>query len=241
MKTLLPYSVAVLLAASATAQMILIDFGRTDLQSGPHWNNVIPATTILNSLVDSGGNAVPNGAGLEITNAFFQTGEPSQLGSEAPVGDAAGFLVSATDDYFFGHTTPFAGADANPLSQFKLFNLDPTATYDFTFFSSRQTVSDNRETRFTVTGSSSSFLDLNPSNNNSAVAKFLGIAPDGSNEIFVDVAPGPNNDNSNGFYYLGLLQIDIIPDRSVVPEPSAVGLLGFLVAGGLLLGRRRRI
>jgi len=45
------------------------------------------------------------------------------------------------------------------------------------------------------------------------------------------VTPGPNNDNNNGFYYIGLVQID------VVPEPTAVALL---VAGALPVVARRR-
>lgn len=217
------------LSQAADANTLLFDFGRTDLQSNPGWNNVVPATTTLFATFDSTNTLTS--VGFEITDTFFQTGEPSQLGSEAPAGDAAGYPVSATDDYFFGHTTPFAGADANPLGQFKLFNLDPTKTYNFTFFASRQTVSDTRDASYAVTGGNNGAGVLNASNNNTEVLRINGITADGNNEIFVDVTPGPNNDNSNGFYYIGLMQVDI------VPEPASLSLLG--AAGLTLLGRRR--
>lgn len=219
------------LSQSADANTLLFDFGHTNVQTSPGWNNVVPATTTLFATFDSTNTLTS--IGFEITDTFFQTGEPSQLGSEAPAGDAAGYPVSATDDYFFGHTTPFAGADANPLGQFKLFNLDPTKTYNFTFFASRTGVTDIRDAGYAVTGGNSGSGVLNASNNNTEVLKIDGIVPDVNDEIFVDVTPGPNNNNVNGFYYINLMQVDI------VPEPASLSLLG--VAGLTVLGRRRSL
>ncbi len=217
------------LSQTAGATTLLFDFGRTDLQTSPGWNNVVPATTTLFATFDSANTLTP--IGFEITDTFFQTGEPSQLGSEAPAGDAAAYPVSATDDYFFGHTTAFAGADPNPLGQFKLFNLDPGKAYDFTFFASRQVVTDIRDASYAVNGANSASGVLNASNNNTEVLKLTGIVPDANNEIFVDLTPGPDNDNSNGFFYIGLMQVDI------VPEPASLSLLA--AAGLCVLGRRR--
>ncbi|MGI9429411.1 MAG: hypothetical protein ACR2NM_12185, partial [Bythopirellula sp.] len=149
-----------------SAETLLFDFGRTNRQTSPNWNNIVPATTTLFALFDSDGN-IHGTAGLEITDTFFQTGEPSQGGSEAPAGDAAGYPVDATDDYFFGHTTSFAGADPNPLGQVKLFNLDASSTYNFTFFASRTTNgADTRDATYTVTGANMGAAVLNAINNN---------------------------------------------------------------------------
>lgn len=224
-------AIAALTVGQATgAQTLLFDFGNTGRQTNPNWNNVVPATTTLFALFDDTGSIFGT-TGFEITDTFFQTGEPSQAGSEAPAGDAAGYPVDATDDYFFGHVTGFAGADPNPLGQFKLFDLDPSLTYDFTFFASRQTVNDTRDATYSVAGSNSLMGSLNASNNNTEVLKLSGISPDANNEIFVDVTPGPNNDNGIGFYYINLMQVD------AVPEPGSLLLAGL---SGLVLLRRRR-
>ena len=229
-KGIIAVSLSLGFATSAPAITILIDFGRTDLQTAGNWNNVLRNTTVLNSIMDSDGSTV-TGVTLTVTDLFYDIGEPSQGGSEIPSGDAAGFPVSATDDYLFGHTGAFGGSADNSVSQFKLSNLDPDTYYTFTFFGSR-TATDNRETRYTVAGLGSGTALLNVSSNDTEVARVSLVRPDGSNEILIDVQAGPNNDNGNFFYYLGAVQIDTRP----VPEPTGLAFLAF--AG--LLGSLRR-
>ncbi len=221
----------------AVAETMLFDFGRTNLQSPFNpgtdgWNNIVPATTDLFAIFDEGGAIVP-GVSLSITDTFFQTGEPSTLGSESPAGDAAGYPVSATDDYFFGHVTGFAGADPNPYGEVTLRGLDPSKAYDFTFFSARNGVNDNRETQFDVTGANAGTGVAGTSNNDTEVVRINGITPNGSNEIVVGVQGGPANDNGIGFFYINLMQVSV-----AVPEPTSAALLSM---GGLLgLVRRAR-
>lgn len=236
MKSLLVACCAALIVSPAAANPMQFDFGRTTLQSPFNpgtdgWNNIVPATTDLFAVFDSSGAVVP-GVSLSITDTFFQTGEPSTSGSEAPTGDAAGYPVSATDDYFFGHVTSFAGAEPNPYGEVTLRGLDPTTAYDFTFFASRQTVTDNRETEYIVTGANNASAVLAVSNNNDTVVTIPGIVPNGNNEIVVGVQGGPNNDNGVGFFYIGLMEV------TAIPEPASAA---FVVIGGLLaLGRRSR-
>ncbi len=225
-------STAVLLTAVTTvsAASLRFDFGRTDTQMpfGSGWNNVVPATSVLFATFDSDDNLTD--VGFEITNEFFQVGEPSHLGSFNPAGDAAMFPQDATSDFFFGHVGPFGGQPENPLSQFKLFNLDQALTYDFTFFASRQPVGDNRETLYTANGANSGSAMLNPSNNDTEIVTITGISPDANGEIFIDVEAGPNNNNGTGFYYLNVMQMDIIPEPA-----SALALVAF---GALAIRRR---
>ncbi len=228
MRIAAPAVVVAVLASAAHADPIFIDFGRTDLQTPGNWNNVIPTTTVLPDLDDAAGN--PTGVQLEITDEFFQTGEPSQLGSESPSGDAAIFPVSATDDYFFGHSGPFAGADDNPTGAFTLSGLDDNLTYDFTIFTSRQVVGDSRETRYTATGANNLTGLLEPANNDTEVLNLIGVVPAGG-VITVSVEAGPNNTNANGFYYLGAVRITEVP---------APGTTALLAAGALAVARRRR-
>lgn len=225
-------------ATPAAATTMNFDFGNSGQQTlDSGWNNVLypnpdPAPPLF-AVNDSDGNVVP-GVTLEVVDQFFINGPPSQLGSESPSGDAAAFPVSATDDYFFGHTGAFAGGPDNQTGGFKLTGLDQGLAYDFTFFSARNGVNDSRETAYSVTGANSDSGLLEAANNNSNVLNINGITPDGNSEIYVEVSAGPGNTNGLQFYYINLMQVS-----TQVPEP-ATGLL-FAFAGILAaLGRRRR-
>lgn len=230
MKVTITAALMVLMVAPATATTMNFDFGRTDRQTSPPpnvpaWNNIVPATTDLFALFDIDGNIVP-GASLSITDTFFQTGEPSQLGSESPSGDAAGFPTDATDDYFFGHVTAFAGADPNPYGEVTLRGLDPSTPYNFTFFSARNGVNDNRETRATATGANSSTGLMNTSNNDDEVLVLGGILPNSAGEIAVGFEGGPSNNNGVGFFYINLMSVTTIPE----PAAASLVLIGLLSA-----------
>lgn len=229
-------ALSAMLASSASATTMNFDFGNIARQTADTgWNNVVYAhpapPTPLFVVLDSNGDAVP-GVTLEVTDQFFINGQPSQGGAESPAGDAAGFPVDATDDYFFGHTGAFAGNESTPTGAFKLTGLDQSQAYDFTFFSSRNGVNDNRETAFDVTGANSGSGVAVTSNNQSEVLNINGIFPDANDEISVLVQAGPNNDNGNGFYYVNLMQVS-----TAIPEP-ATGLL-FALAGGVAVVARR--
>ena len=223
-------------ATPAGAATMLFDFGNTAQQTlTTGWNNVIypnpdPAPPLF-VVFDSTGAVVP-GVTLEVVDQFFINGPPSQLGTENPSGDAAAYPVSATDDYFFGHTGAFAGGPENKTGGFKLTGLDQSLTYDFTFMSSRTGVNDLRETAYSVAGANSASGVLEAANNDSELLKLGGITPDANNEIYVEVSAGPNNSNGQSFYYINLMQVDAVN----VPEPAA-GLL--LAAAGCLVGLHR--
>lgn len=216
MKSVLPMVCSLLITSAAPAATLLFDFGADDRDTAGNWNNVLHTTAALAIVVDDVGNTLP-GVGLQFVDRFFENVAPSQLGTEAPTGDASAYPVSATDDYLFGHTGSFAGESDNSITQFKLLGLSPGAAYSFTFFASRTGVNDNREARYTVTGATSGSVLLNPSNNDSEVARVSLIEPNESNEILVRVEAGPGNDNGSRFYYLGVMQVDTRP----IPEPSA--------------------
>jgi len=115
----------------------------------------------------------------------------------------------------------------------KLFNLEADKLYNFTFFASRNGVNDIRDATYAVTGANSLTGDLNASNNHTDVLRLDGISPDGNNEIYLDVTPGPNNSNGIGFYYINLMQVDVV----AIPEPMSASLL--LSGLGLSLASRR--
>jgi len=188
----------------------LFDFGASttpmDTQtSAPTlvWNNLTPAV----GATDSGslpGLVATNGAGtsinLQMTSRFNAANSNGATASTI-------YPATATQDSLFGNTETFGGF-ANIAPAFKFQNLNPSATYDFTFFASRAGVSDNRQTRYTVLGATTAQADLDAANNTNATASVFGIKPDANREIAISLTPGPANTNPNHFTYLGVLQVN---------------------------------
>ena len=227
-------------ACSVSAETLLFDFGNANQTSPespnvPAWNNILrPADGgVPPLLVDSQGNNTT--VGLVFTDDFFINGPPSQLGSESPSGDAAAFPVSATDDYLFGHTGAFAGEADNSLSSFTLFGLDAGSLYDFTFFSARNGVGDNRDTAYEVTGLTSGSGVAPTSNNDTEVLVISNISPTLGGSIDISVSAAPSNNQTNQFYYMNVMQIDV----REIPEPSSafIAMVGLTSIG---LGVRSR-
>jgi hypothetical protein len=201
-------------------------FGADDQQS--YWNNVVPAVggsssgVLTNLLSASGSNT---GASLQMVARF--NGANANGTSTSTL-----FPTKATQDSLFGNTATFSGlADVFPI--FKLVGLQPGLAYDFTFFGSRMSVGDNRETRYTVTGANAASADLNTSNNETEVARVLTIRPNASGEITIAITPGPNNDNGNQFTYLGVMRVDWVAaiDIRLLAPALVGGNLSFQVEG----------
>lgn len=167
-----------------------------------YWNNVTTAigsddAGVLAGLVTPDGT--PTGAALEMIARF--NGANTSGSSAATV-----FPTTATQDSLFGNTEVFNGL-SDVLPSFKLTGLNPEAMYDFEFYGARTGVSDNRETRFTLTGENTGSADLDTANNVDNTTEVVGIRPDSSGEIRIDIAPGPNNNNGSHFTYLGAMDV----------------------------------
>jgi hypothetical protein len=107
---------------------------------------------------------------------------------------------------FFGNKKQFGGI-VTATAKIKFTSLDKDKTYDFAIFGSRMKSEDNKETYYKFSGKTpeDTILYLNISNNNRKLVKAIGIAPNDDGEIELEVGPGPNNDNSHGFYYITAL------------------------------------
>jgi hypothetical protein len=223
--------VALSLVAPTRAATMLFDFGDTGQQTGGNYNNVTPAQNPLFNVIDWTGAGT--GIGLAI-GGFNELGS-NLNGTQAPTGDAAIFDIQATRDNLFGHSDNFNIGSPRPLGEIELTGLDPAQPYYFSFFGSRTGVTDNRETKYTVTGANSNFGLLNASNNTSNVATVSGILPTAGGSILISVEHGPNNTNGSKFFYLGAMSM------STVPEPAAGLLLVFGFAGLVAGARTRRV
>lgn len=227
--TTLPIALS-LLAGTACAQTVGIDFGDLSNLTGGNYNNVDHLQNPLFNLVDFDGNGT--GIGLSVHDTFWPGS--NQGGTGAPGGDAAGVPASATADNLFGSTSTFGGF-LEPTGGVTFSGLDTSGNtmYEFMFFASRMGVSDNREALYTLDGANTGSTTLDAANNTDNVAFATGILPDASGEIVLTATAGPNNTNSFGFYYLGYVEITAVP----VPTPASASLIGL---GGLVALRRRR-
>ena len=213
-------------ASAASAQSIGIDFGDIARLSGGNYNDIDHLQNPLFNLVDLDGNGT--GIGLTVTDTFWPGSNTG--GTTAPTGDAAGLPINAVSDNLFGSLVDFGGF-TEPTGGVTFSGMDPSLTYNFSFFASRMNVSDNREALYSLAGATSDFTTLDAANNTSNLAHIMGISPDANGNIVLSVTAGPNNTNSSGFYYLGYVEI------TVVPAPASLGLVGL---GSIAALRRRR-
>jgi hypothetical protein len=228
---------ALCLAASFTSQAasIFFDFGDSTLITSGNYNNVVhtnatltPGPSIANAIDITGAFT-----GITLSESGFNTGD-NTAGTTAPTGAASLFDAQATRDSLFGHTVVFNGQGPWPLATLSLGGLDGSGntSYTFNFFASRLGATDNREAKYEVVGLTSGFSLLNAAGNVDTVATVSGIIPNLDGTLLVNISPGPNNNNSSGFFYLGALEM-----IGVVPEPTSLALV---TLGGLLVTFGRR-
>lgn len=103
----------------------------------------------------------------------------------------------------------------NPESQVTLYRLNPSQQYQFHFFGSRNGVSDNRETTYSVRGVNEGSGSLDAANNNSKVVSVKGIQPNPDGTVDVVVSAGPNNSNGDKYYYINTMIVS--PQGYVLP------------------------
>lgn len=224
------------------AATVLMDFGSTTVTNtdglGRAWNTISETSAESAPLALISTDGAASGVSLQVSNITPRTSVgwngTNTNGTQAPTGDAAarGYPASATRDSLYGNVGLFNSTTAPDL-RMTFTGLNAATTYDLYFYASRTSVTDVRTTDYAVTGlTGPTVATLDASNNIGTVVSLMGIAPDSSGRILIDVDPGATNNNSSGFYYLGVMEI------VAVPEPS--GVIGLLALGGLLGGRRFR-
>ncbi len=212
--------------ASTVGGTFLFDFGAaantTEHAAAPddplnYWNNVTDA------IGASPAGQVSNLVTVENSQTAMSLVIQSRFNGANANGTTAYLLFppEAIRDSLFGNTEIFNG-QSNLFPSFRLMGLDTQSVYHFTFFASRTNVSDNRETRYTVTGGSIASAVLNAANNTTNVAIVGGMAPDAAGQITIDLSPTENNNSANHFTYLGVMRMDAVPPQrpiSFLREP----------------------
>ena len=197
--------IAITFTSFAQNEITYIDFGNANSTTeGLNYNNVVNTTNsqtgITISLINSEGTLT--GAVLEVTDGFHLN---NTAGTQTP-DTSLPFSISATRDSFYGETSEFNGVTES-TGGFTITGLDITKFYSFSVFASRNSVSDNREALYTITGLTTKTATLDAANNTANTADIFNVSPSLSGVITLQAEPGPNNNNNNGFYYLGAIEM----------------------------------
>lgn len=190
---------------------INIDVGQPD--STLPWNNLSNVNSgRIDQLLESQGTLTD--IGIEVIDAFNGINTSGTLSSDPSLG----LPSTATGDSFFGNTEIFSDK-VEPTGAVQLFGLDVDKTYQITLFASRL-ASDNRETAYLISsGGQDTVQYLAVADNTMHAVVFDDISPTADGTITIHASPGPQNNNSFGFFYLGAISVRYA-GTVIIPEPE---------------------
>ena len=229
LSTMIALGMVALLAAPASAVTAKFDAGNADTAGNINsitWN----AQDIADAIDTSGAST---GISLTVTSATgFNEAGPNNSGTATPGAPASNYFDGeTTNDALFGHTNNFNVGAPRDLVVYAIAGLAANTAYDYTFYASRGTVSDVRETSYDVDGN---VALLDAGNNVNNIAQLLSVTSSGTGTATLTITPGPNNTNGSGFFYLGGMQIN-----TSVPEPTSLLLASMGGLAMLGMGRKR--
>ena len=200
---------------SQTTVQVKVDFGSANSLSSGTWNNInLPRTGSLNQVIDDRGFITP--FQIAVVDRFNSTNSSGTTNPDTSLGIPS----TASGDSFFGNSELFNEV-VEPTGAIEISNLDPLSTYDIQLFASRL-ASDNRETKYKVIGLEVDSALLQVANNETETADFFDVAPNSMGTIRIECSPGPSNDNSFGFFYLGALILEYEDNRPLDPSLSII-------------------
>lgn len=170
--------------------------------AGVTWNvmSSYETNSSIDHLMDEANNYTD--VSITVTDRF---GGPNNVGPTSTQ-TALNMPGWVSGNSFWGNGTGSFDNQSEPTGEFLIAGLDPSKEYDFSIFSARASVSDNRETRFTVEGAETLSGDVNSSNNTSELVTFT-LSPNADGEITLKAEAGPNNNNNVKFFYINALGI----------------------------------
>ncbi|MEZ4908115.1 MAG: SGNH/GDSL hydrolase family protein [Saprospiraceae bacterium] len=195
--------------AEAKYDTILLDLG-DNLSELPWINLTDPQLGSISDIPNSKG--LQSGYSISVTDAFNNI---NRVGTTTP-DPSTDIPSTASADSFFGNIEDFGG-QSQPEAQLDFGRLTIGKDYNISFFASRMDVTDNRETQYIISGETVDTLYLNVSNN-TTLSVNTTIKPDSDGKITINCSPGPNNDNSYHFYYLGTIKMTYESEESGDPE-----------------------
>lgn len=196
-----------------TTYPINIDFGGASTLTPEPWNNMTSFSTgsSLIGLLDMNGSTTP--LKIEVGVAF---GGVNINGPTSPLDIQSWSLPkSAIEDSFYGSN--------NKESTFILSNLNPDLIYNFSMFSSRLHLTENRTTYIQAEGINTERAVVNSTGinylgNTTELANLNGIKPKADGTITIKVGAAADNNNSSKYFHINALKITM--EKEPLPSPD---------------------
>lgn len=230
---------ATLSVTTAAPYSVFLDFGGNSYPTtkapspndpARHWNNILPA---VGSTSDGRVAGLLTSQNVATQLDFEMLSRFNRENGDGATVTTVGLPQNATRDTLWGNTESTTGL-TNVFPRFRIDGLAPSWRHTLTFFASRMDINNpsvNRQTIYTVTGAGSASVDLEVSNNTSNKAALSNVASAQEGNIEVALSPGPANNSSAHFTYLGSLQIDAQPG----PAPPRAALVGTASGSGSIV------
>jgi len=186
---------------TALSKNININFGSTT--TSLYWNNLTATEQgqSITNLIDNEGNNT--GISITINDAF------GGINTAGPSSTTTSFNIpaSVSQNSFWGNAGVVFRGLTEPTAGLLLSGLNSKKKYDFNFLAARSSVTDIRETTFTVVGRNESTSTVDASNNTSNVATVNEISPRADGTISINIGAGTKNTNVNKFFYINAFVI----------------------------------
>jgi hypothetical protein len=196
-------------SALAAPQSILIDFGDAAVVTGTRtesWNDIhINNQRDPHFLVDTTGADSGLALFFDSTRYF---GRAHKLGPTVGLPgselEQLGWPDTAMSDGLYSGVLPNA-----PDAVFRVYGLDPAASYDFTVLCSLMGSADQIATLYTVTGANTGAAVLEGADNDTQVATVVGIRPMATAEVEFTIRAATTNTSRVRDFYVNALRIDV--------------------------------
>lgn len=204
-------------ARPVNEETVLVDFG--SVASAAPWHTISnPQSGEVTNLKSTSGRL--SGIGVAITDAFNGVNTNGTTSTT----EILELPATASGDSFYGNTSLFGG-QVEATGGITFYNLDSSKTYTLSLFASRMGVTDQRDTKYEVSGAEAKIATLNVSNNTDERI-VLTMEPDAEGRITVTAAPAVTNTNTFGFYYLGAVGLTYASTLEIDPKLQVLAPTG---------------
>lgn len=182
---------------------INIDIGPPDYLAPYPWNNLtnLNEGTAIYGMTDVEGDE--SSVSIYVHDGFGFTSKAGPTSTSAKLE----LHPDASRDAFYGNALGEYNGVSDKTAGFTVMGLHEDQAFDFYFFSSRNAMTDNRETKFSLKGLHEKETAINSSQNTTELAIVNHVVPDEKGQVSIDITAGENNNNRYKFFYLNAMKI----------------------------------